>query len=122
MSAKDRERYYYGKGYNPDDPFSSTYKIVDNFVGTIDDDDDYFYNRNNNVIVDEKDYRHHLANLPQPITYAPPLDPRPFTDEEFKTLTGGQLALIGGNILKKIFGIASNIVGKVYNGAKKLIS
>ena len=61
--------------------------------------------------------------MPQPITYAPPpLDLKPLTDEEFRALTGGQLALIGGNILKKIFGIASNVVGKVYNGAKKLIS
>ena len=41
-------RVRWGKGYNPDDPFSSTYKIVDNFVGTI-DDDDYFYNRNNKL-------------------------------------------------------------------------
>ena len=44
--------------------------------------------------------------MPQPITYP----------------SGGELALIGGNILKKIFGIASNVVGKVYNGAKKLLS
>ena len=57
---------------------------------------------------------------------APPPPPMSAKDREAyafgKGYTGGQLALIGGNILKKIFGIASNVVGKVYNGAKKLIS
>ena len=34
----------------------------------------------------------------------------------------GELALIGGNILKKLFNIGKNVVGKVYTKAKKLLS
>ena len=47
-----------------------------------------------------------MQQMPQPITYP----------------SGGQLALIGGGILNKLFSIGKNIVGKVYNGAKKLLS